>query len=56
MEKLAQPKEFCPNPACPDYGKRQAEPSKPNLKAGSKASRKTPFCVGYAKRRVMPSR
>ncbi len=39
MEKLAQPKEFCPNPACPDYGKRQAEPSKPNLKKIGKTPR-----------------
>ena len=23
MEKLAKPGEFCPNPACPDYGKLQ---------------------------------
>jgi len=32
MEKLAQPKDFCPNPACPDYGKLQEDQSEPNLK------------------------
>jgi len=32
MAKLAQTKDFCPNAACPDYGKVQSEQPKPNLK------------------------
>jgi hypothetical protein len=32
MNQLAQTKDFCPNPACPDYGKRQKDQSQPNLK------------------------
>jgi transposase-like protein len=32
MERLAQTKDFCPNPACPDYGKPQSQTALPNLK------------------------
>jgi transposase-like protein len=32
MERLAQPKDFCPNRACPDYGKLQSEKARANLK------------------------
>jgi len=32
MERLAQTNDFCPNPACPDYGKPQSERALPNLK------------------------
>ena len=32
MERLAQPKDFCPNAACPDYGKLQSEKAQTNLK------------------------
>jgi len=32
MEGFAQSNEFCPNEACPDYGKLQKDQSKPNLK------------------------
>ena len=39
MEKLAQTKDFCPNAACPDYGKLQADQSKPNLKKIGKTPR-----------------
>jgi transposase-like protein len=30
--QFAQPKDFCPNPACPDYGKLQSDQPHPNLK------------------------
>ncbi len=30
--QFAQPKDFCPNPACPDYGKLQKDQTQPNLK------------------------
>ena len=36
MEKLAQTKDFCPNAACPDYGKLQQDQSKANLKRSAK--------------------
>jgi len=39
MEKLAQTKDFCPNRACPDYGKLQSEQSQPNLKKLGKTKR-----------------
>lgn len=39
MEKLAQTKDFCPNPACPDYGKLQIEQFKANLKKIGKTPR-----------------
>jgi len=32
MEKLAQAKEFCPNRACPEYGKLQSDQVQPNIK------------------------
>jgi hypothetical protein len=32
MKPLAQTKDFCPNPACSDYGKLQSDPSQRNLK------------------------
>jgi transposase-like protein len=32
MEGFAHRNEFCPNEACPDYGKLQQDQSKPNLK------------------------
>ena len=32
MERLAQPKDFCPNAACPEYGKVQSETTQTNLK------------------------
>jgi transposase-like protein len=32
MEGFAHRNEFCPNEACPDYGKLQEDQSKPNLK------------------------
>jgi transposase-like protein len=32
MERLAQTKDFCPNPACPDYGKVQSGKAQSNLK------------------------
>jgi hypothetical protein len=39
MEKLAQTKDFCPNTACPDYGKLQKDQPKPNLKKLGKTPR-----------------
>ena len=39
MEKLTQTKDFCPNAACPDYGKLQADQSKANLKKIGKTPR-----------------
>ena len=39
MEKFAQTKDFCPNPACPDYGKLQSGQSLPNLKKLGKTKR-----------------
>ena len=39
MEKLAQTKDFCPNRACPDYGKLQSDQSQPNLKKLGKTRR-----------------
>jgi hypothetical protein len=32
MEGFAPSNEFCPNEACPDYGKLQKDQSKPKLK------------------------
>ena len=32
MEKLARSGDFCPNPACPKYGKLQNDQAQPNLK------------------------
>jgi hypothetical protein len=31
MEGFAHRNEFCPNEACPDYGKLQKDQSKPNI-------------------------
>jgi hypothetical protein len=31
MPELAQVGDFCPNPACPCYGKAQTEQGKPNI-------------------------
>ena len=39
MEKLAQTKDFCPNRACPDYGKLQSDQAQPNLKKLGKTKR-----------------
>ena len=39
MEKLARTKDFCPNAACPDYGKLQSDQAKPNLKKLGKTPR-----------------
>jgi transposase-like protein len=39
MEKLAQTKDFCPNQACPDYGKLQSDQPQPNLKKLGKTRR-----------------
>jgi transposase-like protein len=39
MAKLAQTKEFCPNAACPDYGKLQSDRPKPNIKKLGKTPR-----------------
>jgi transposase-like protein len=39
MEKFTQTKDFCPNAACPDYGKLQADQSKANLKKIGKTPR-----------------
>ena len=39
MENLAQVKDFCPNRACPDYGKLQSDQSQPNLKKLGKTKR-----------------
>lgn len=39
MEKLARPGEFCPNPACPAYGKLQREQAQANLKKIGKTPR-----------------
>ena len=39
MEKLAQTKDFCPNAACPDYGKLQEDQSETNLKKIGKTPR-----------------
>lgn len=39
MEKLAQTKDFCPNRACPDYGKLQSDQAQPNLKKAGKTKR-----------------
>ena len=38
MEKLAQTKDFCPNPACTDYGKLQSGQAQPNIKRLAKPS------------------
>ena len=32
MEKLARTKDFCPNAACPDFGKLQSDQAQANLK------------------------
>ncbi len=39
MEKLAHPGEFCPNAACPDYGKLQSGQVQANLKKAGKTAR-----------------
>jgi transposase-like protein len=39
MEKLAQTKDFCPNRACPDYGKLQSDQVQPNIKKLGKTRR-----------------
>lgn len=39
MEPIAQPKDFCPNPTCLDYGKLQKDQSQPNLKKLGKTKR-----------------
>jgi transposase-like protein len=39
MEKLAQTKDFCPNPACPDFGKLQDDQARVNLKKIGKTPR-----------------
>lgn len=37
--QFAQPRDFCPNPACSDYGKLQHEPTQTNLKKLGKTRR-----------------
>ncbi len=37
--QVAQPKDFCPNPACSDYGKLQHDPHQTNLKKLGKTKR-----------------
>ena len=32
MEKFAKPGDFCPNKACPDYGRLQISQSQPNIR------------------------
>lgn len=39
MQQLAQPQDFCPNSACPDYGKLQTDQTQPNLKKLGKTKR-----------------
>lgn len=39
MAKLAQTGDFCPNPACPDYGQLQSDQVQPNLKKIGKTPR-----------------
>ena len=39
MERFAQTKDFCPNQACPDYGKLQSDQAKPNIKKLGKTQR-----------------
>jgi transposase-like protein len=39
MEKLARTKDFCPNAACPDYGKLQSDAAQANLKKIGKTPR-----------------
>jgi transposase-like protein len=39
MEKLAHPGDFCPNAACPDYGKLQSDQAQTNLKKAGKTAR-----------------
>jgi transposase-like protein len=39
MEKLVQAKDFCPNQACPDYGKLQRKQAQANLKKIGKTPR-----------------
>ena len=39
MEKFAQAKDFCPNQACPDYGKLQSNQAQANLKKIGKTPR-----------------
>ena len=39
MSRFTQVGEFCPNPACSDYGKLQSEQRKPNLKKNGKTRR-----------------
>jgi transposase-like protein len=37
MERFARPDEFCPNAACPDYGRLQAGQTRRNIKKAGKA-------------------
>ncbi len=39
MEKLARTKDFCPNAACPDFGKLQSDQAQANLKKIGKTPR-----------------
>jgi transposase-like protein len=39
MERFAQTKDFCPNQACPDYGKLQSDQAQPNIKKLGKTQR-----------------
>ena len=39
MEKLARTKDFCPNRACPDYGKLQSDQVQANIKKLGKTRR-----------------
>jgi len=39
MEKLAHLGDFCPNAACPDYGKLQSDQPQTNLKKAGKTAR-----------------
>lgn len=39
MGQLARTKEFCPNPACPDYGKLQSDQAQANLRKIGKTPR-----------------
>lgn len=32
MEKFAEPGDFCPNEACPDYGRLQTDQGQPNIR------------------------
>jgi transposase-like protein len=39
MTELARTKDFCPNSACPDFGKLQSDPAQTNLKKIGKTPR-----------------